>query len=95
MKVTLNQHNLVIERENSPKVYKDSTLMTWVKRELQRQGHDVITKDLSKEDGNLLSDGCYGITARNRDFQAYYPNYCINNAYEDYNAGRLVLGVVR
>jgi hypothetical protein len=88
MKVTINPQftRCTIERENSPKIYRESTLMYHIKQELQAQGYDVITKDLSKEPGNMLSPGCYGLIARNRDFQIYYPNYCIDNAFTHYNS---------
>lgn len=96
MNVKLENNVCTVYREDGPKVYKDSTLMTWIKRELKKQGFDVIMKDLSKEPGNLLSDGCYGLVARNRDFQIYDPNYCIRNAYEMYNKnGVLFLNVAR
>lgn len=100
MKVTLNDNTCIVERENGPKVYKESTLMTWVKRELQRQGYDVIMKDLSKEDGNLLSEGCYGVISRNRksfkSFVVWYPAYCLRANYEFYNQrGVVEFDVVR
>lgn len=65
--------------------------MHHIKKELIKLGYDVITKDLSKEPGNMLSTGCYGIIARDRSFQMYYPRYCINDAYKDYNSGTLEL----
>lgn len=68
--------------------------MYHIKQELQAQGYDVITKDLSKEPGNLLSPPCYGIIARNRDFQIYYDNYQLRFNYEDYNQkGTLILSI--
>jgi hypothetical protein len=90
MKVILGINTCTVEREDGPRVYKESTLMTWIKRELQAQGHDVIMKDLSKEPGNLLSTGCYGIIARDRHFQIYFANYCIRPSYEDYNKRRVL-----
>jgi hypothetical protein len=70
--------------------------MTWVRRELQRQGFDVIMKDLSKEPGNLLSDGCYGLVHRQRDYQIYFADYCLRFSYEDYNKkDALILNVQR
>ena len=93
MKLTINNNHIIIERLDSPKLYKDSTLMTHIKRQLQAQGNDVISKDLSKELGNLLSNGCYGIIARDRSYQIYYPNYCIDNAYKHYNQGKLILDI--
>jgi hypothetical protein len=95
MKVTLNTNICIVTRGDSPKTYRDSTLMTWVKRELQSQGYDVITKDLSKEPGNLLSDGCFGVIARDRSFVIWDTNYCIDYAYMAYNAGELRLTVER
>lgn len=96
MKVTLGNLTCKVEREDGPRIYKDSTLMTHVRRELQRQGYDVIMKDLSKEPGNLLSDGCYGVLARDRSFVVYDPNYCIDYAYKAYNhRGEVTLSVIR
>ena len=96
MEVTLNAHNCIVKRGNSPKLYSESTLMYHIARELKRQGFDVFSKDLSKEAGNMLSKGCYGIIDRKRQYQIYYPNYCISRVYEDYNQrGELVLTVAR
>ncbi len=95
MRVEFKEYSIVVMREDSPKVYKNSTLMTWIKRELQKQGYDVIMKDLSKEPGNLLSTPCYGIIARDRTYQIYDSNYCIKNSYSEYNKGKIVLSVSR
>lgn len=100
MKVRLEKDYCVVDRENGQKIYKESTLMTHVKRQLQRQGYDVIMKDLSKEPGNLLSDGCYGVISRNRKaadaFVVWYSDYAIRPCYERYNQwGSVVLEVVR
>jgi hypothetical protein len=96
MKVTINPQftRCTVEREDSPKIYRESTLMYHIKKELQAQGYDVITKDLSKEDGNMLSPGCYGIIARNRSFQIYFDDYQLRFNYEDYNkTGTLTLHI--
>lgn len=93
MIITINNSTITVNRNNSPKIYKDSTLMCHIKRELQKLNYDVISKDLSKEPGNMLSPGCYGIIDRNRNYQIYYPNYCIDNAYTHYNDGKLILSI--
>lgn len=87
MRVTINENKtgIIVERLDSKKVYKDSTLMTWVRRDLQSKGYDCIMKDLSKEPGNMLSSGCYGIIDRKRRYQIHYPLYQIRNMYTDYN----------
>ena len=96
MEVTLNAHNCIVKRGNSPKLYTESTLMYHIARELKRQGFDVFAKDLSKESGNLLSQGCYGIIDRKRQYQIYFVDYCLRANYEDYNKrGELVLTVAR
>jgi hypothetical protein len=95
MKVQLKKYICIIEREESDKkIYKDSTLFTHIKRELQKQGYDVISKDLSKERGNLLSNGAYGIIARDRSWQMMYSNYCVEPAYKKYNGEEGVLIIV-
>ena len=94
MKVTCTT-TCLIERLDSPKIYKDSTLMYHIARELQKQGYDCFRKDLSKEPGNMLSSGCYGIIARDRSYQIYYSSYCIRDACTDYNNGKLILDVWR
>lgn len=96
MEVTLNTNNCIVKRGNSPKLYSESTLMYHIARELKRQGFDVFSKDLSKEAGNLLSEGCYGIIDRKRQYQIYFAPYCLRFSYEDYNkAGELILNVER
>lgn len=93
MKLELYKNQIVVTRTDSHKIYKDSTLMIHVKRELQKLNYDVITKDLSKEPGNLLSTPCYGIIDRNRNYQIYYANYCIDDAYQHYNNGSVTLSI--
>lgn len=96
MEVALNTHNCIVKRGNSPKLYSESTLMYHIARELKRQGFDVFSKDLSKGAGNLLSEGCWGIIARDRSMQIWFEPYCLRRSYEDYNkTGELILNVER
>lgn len=93
MKLTFKNDKILVERLDSPKMYRDSTLMCHIKRELQKLNYDVISKDLSKEAGNMLSNGCYGIIARDRSFQIYHNTYCIYPAYQAYNTNGLTLTI--
>ena len=100
MKVTLGNTTCKVERGDSQRIYKDSTLMTHIRRELQRQGYDVITKDLSRDKGNLLSPGCYGVRTRKLDetpntFVIVHSDYCIDSAYKSYNRGQVMFTVLR
>ena len=88
-----NLGGLSIQREEREfKVYKDSTLMYKIAKELQkRYGLDVIRKDAGK-DGNLTSEGNYYIRDRKRRFAWHFGNYQLRDAYQDFNASGIQSG---
>ena len=92
MKVTfdLNKKTCSVERQKSPKIYRDSVLLHQIKMELIRQGHDVIKKPMSK-DGHLVSEGQHYLRERSGKWCIWWASYQIVDAYKLYNAGKLVL----
>ena len=95
MKVTVEQNQISIERENSPKIYSESTLLHKIKLELIEQGHDVIKKRMWK-DGHMMGDeSSQYIRERNWKWCAFDNDYVLRLSYKDYNAGKLILAIER
>ena len=100
MEVELNDtYCKVIREPGDPKIYSESTLLYKVKRELIKQGYDVIKKRMWK-DGHLFgSDTTQYIRSRrttNKPFLMIYDeSYQLRLSYEDYNKGELILTVDR
>jgi hypothetical protein len=105
MKVVLGNHILTATREEGdPKIYSESLLLHGIKKELIKQGHDVIKKRMWK-DGHLYGDDkLQYIRSRNKgkkfqnshDFiMVYDGNYAIRAMEKEYNEGELTLLVER
>lgn len=98
MKVVLREYECVITREKGdPKIYNgvwgDSRLLYLVKKELIKQGYDVVKK-LMYKDGHLVSSDVYYIRERKGKFAIWDDQYAIRFTYEPYNKdGRVVLVV--
>lgn len=93
MKIILGKNRLTVLRENGKKIYNESFLLHLIKKELIKQGHDVIKKRMWK-DGHLYGDTqTQYIRTRNKKtgFMVYDGNYALRFMYEDYNAGELTL----
>lgn len=89
MKVELSNSGCKVPRENEdPKLYNESRLLHLVKKELIKQGYDVIKKFMWK-DGHLVSDTEHYIRERNGDFVIWFSAYALRFSYEDYNEGEL------
>jgi len=79
--------NVDIYRDNGPKIYSDSVFWYAVKRELRKQGYDVIKK-LMWKDGHLKDDNEYYVRSRKYlpdSFMISQTDYAIRSAYDDYN----------
>jgi len=100
MKVTLKRfkgkdHGLcIVDRGDGRKIYVESLLMHHIKKELIKQGHDVIKK-LMWKDGHMMSDLQYYLRSRkiksNDAFMLYDGKWMIRKTQDDYNNGRLEL----
>lgn len=96
MKVELKENSCVVTRDNNEKFYRETTLMHHVKKELIRQGHDVIKKRMWK-DGHLVDEQQEYIRTRNKDERKgevwclFFEQYALRRMYEDYNNGELIL----
>jgi hypothetical protein len=95
MKVTLTNRQLIVERQDSPKLYSESLLLHKIKVALIEQGHDVIKKRMWR-DGHLMGDdSTQYIRERNWNWCAFDNEYALRFSYTDYNAGKLTLAVER
>ena len=92
MKVTINAHNVVVERDGDEKVYSESLLLHRVKLELIRQGHNVIKKRMWKDGHMYGDDTTQYIRERAWKFAVYDGEYALRRLYEPYNDdGRVAL----
>ena len=79
---------IIIREENDKKFYNESTFLYAVKKELIKQGYDVIKK-LMYKDGNLVDDDRHYIRSRNlnqdKPFAIYNNNDFIQDSFVDFN----------
>ena len=107
MKIALNKNCCIVEREKSdPKFYGDymakgeSLLLNFLKKELNKQGYDFIKKRMWK-DGHLVDEIQQYIRERkvvktkdgNRMLAIYNTFWQIRGANEDFNDGKVILGI--
>lgn len=85
---------------DDPTFYQESRLMYHIKKELNRQGYDLIKKRMWK-DGHLVDDEQQYIRTRKptgdpqNDIYIYDPHWQIRNAAKSYREdGKLTLAVV-
>ena len=96
MKVILDLENGIctVLREDGPKIYKETALFHAVKKELIKQGYNVIKK-LMWKDGHLVDDNRYYIRERKGKFAIHDPQHSIRWTYRPYNKeGKVCLAVV-
>jgi hypothetical protein len=97
MQVTMKGNQCIVTREPKDPKFRDtnwgsgeSTLLYNVKKELIKQGYDLIKKRMWK-DGHLVSDTCQYLRAKkptdnpDKDIYVWDGNYQIRNAAEDFN----------
>jgi len=90
---------LIVKRENDKKVYSESYLMHLIKKELIKQGFDVIKKRIAKDKAftHLWGDNTtqyIRTRGKKKDVDSFYvydPNYQIRLLFEDYNKGECFL----
>ena len=85
MKVTLNTHTLIAEREESEKIYSESLLLHKIKVALIEQGHDVIKKRMWKDGHMVGGDDMQYIRSRKGDWCVYDTQYALRLSTEPYN----------
>ena len=98
MEYELKEHELVVKRGDSPKIYKETAFWYELKQLLQKDGHDVIKKLMSK-DGHMVSDGIHYLRSRKMDakgaFMIWDTAYQIRSTFKPYNLdGEVSLTVV-
>ena len=79
--------HVTVYRDGGPKIYSDSAFWHAVKRELQKQGHDVIKK-LMWKDGHMVDDNQYYVRSRKytpTSFMLSQTDFAIRSVYDDYN----------
>lgn len=73
--------------DNDPRPSNESHLLYQIKRELQKQGFDVIKKRMWK-DGHMVSDFCQYIRSRNVKapdaFMLWDSEYAVRDLAQDY-----------
>ena len=89
MKVTLTSRGCkIIKETGDKKFYSEGTFLHHIKTELQKQGYDVIKKNMSK-DGHMVSDSENYIRSRkltdDKGFMIYCGDYQIRKNFEDFN----------
>lgn len=106
MKLELTQNTLTVTREPRDKKYYgiasgkgESLLLNDIKKELNRQGYDLIKKRMWK-DGHLVDDLQQYLRTRKKgagkaDIYIYSGFWAVRGANEDFNAGQVVLNVER
>lgn len=84
MKVELHDNRAyVLREEGDPKYYTESALWYAIKKELIKQGHDVV-KELDP-DSRLWHHKQYSIRERAGDWYLWYGSWQIFFIYEEYN----------
>lgn len=108
MQVMIEGSACIVVREPNDPRFKDggwgsaeSTLLHHVKKELIKQGYDVIKKRMWK-DGHMVDDHCQYLRTRkktgipDKDIYVWDGHYQVRNAAEDFNReGKVVYNVVR
>jgi hypothetical protein len=106
MKVTLDleHHVCTLEREpGAPRMNNESALFYALKKELQKQGHDVIKKCPAKDGCMFGNEYVYWVRTRRYvcppgknpgGFGVYDGQYAIRLAHLEYSTGELILSVV-
>ena len=103
MQVKLKENQCIIKRDIGDKKFKstewasaESTFLYHVKRELNKQGYDLIKKRMYK-DGHLMDDQQQYLRSRKRNKNAigiYNGSYSIDDAGEVFNKeGMFILTV--
>jgi len=93
MKVELDfeQKECRVIKDDKKKYYTESTFFFDIKKELIKQGFDVIKK-LMMKDGHMMGGETYGyyIRERKQNWCAFDEEYCIRNCWKDYSEGRQI-----
>ena len=97
MKVEIKGSQCIVTREPKDPRFKDggwgsgeSTLLYHVKKELIKQGYDLIKKHMWR-DGHMVADHCQYLRTRkptgnpSKDIYVWDGNYMVRNAADDFN----------
>jgi hypothetical protein len=76
----------ITKEAGDEKFYSESVLLYHVKNILNKDGHDLIKKVMSK-DGHMVGGDTYPYYLRDRKskYCIYDPNYCLRSIAEDFN----------
>lgn len=106
MQVKIEGSMCTVVREPTDPVFRDggwgsgeSTLLYHVKKELIKQGYDLIKKHMWR-DGHMVADHCQYLRTRkptgipSKDIYVYDGDYMLRNIAEDFNTeGKVVYSV--
>ncbi len=90
VKLSFKENKCAITRELTDKaIGRESEFYHKVKKELQKQGHDVIKK-LVQKDGHMYGDGYqYYIRERKWKWCLVDPRYCLEQIHRTFNKDRV------
>lgn len=102
MKVTLSEHECIVEREPGDRVptaggwgTAESRLWAWITKALRVQGHDVIKRRMSA-DGHMYGDDQLPyVRERKHAFYVYDGAYAVRDIVKAFKEGRVKLLVSR
>lgn len=102
MRVTLENHRCIVERESGDKRLRkggwgsaESQFWHWVKLELQKQGFDVIKRRM-QSDGHLYGDEKLPyIRHRKNAFYVYDGEWAVRDIVESFSKGETIILLVQ
>lgn len=80
----------VVVTSQGERVKTASQLLYRIRRELQKQGYDVIKKRMWK-DGHMVSDSEHYLRERKWRFVIWHPNYMVENLAGEFNRNGIVI----
>lgn len=98
MQYELKEHEIIVKRGDSPKIYEETAFWHQLKKLFNADGHNMIKK-LMWKDGHLTDDTRYYIRSRKikptGSIMIYDDNWVFRNVYEPYNKdGEVTLDIV-
>ena len=85
MKIQILKNKIIVKRNNTKKIYNESTLFFKIKQELNNKGFDLIKKEIHKDGHMMGGDGVYYLRDRNWKYCFIDNDYQIRALYRDYN----------
>jgi hypothetical protein len=84
---------LTVDRDNGPKIYRESALWYAIKKELANQGLRFVKKRPDKD--GYLTDAPFYLRAPRGEMAIWDSSYAVRAAFVAYNAGCVKLEVIQ